>query len=263
MKKVIGLILCLTFFQKTYTKNITQISIPKSGTHMLMKAIISITRRENAKGTGHGPWRIVKPSFFAKKTQHAKHWITHAIYNKEFEPFLNNKESAIFFIYRDPRDQIISSAHFILSYPHHPYRAEGKLFSFDDLISALIQTSNFYKYHGFPCDNISDLYQHYMPWLSAPHICVIQFEDLIGPRGGGNSEKQFETIKKMASHMGIAISDKRIKNVAHNLFGGTDTFRKGQIGAWKLHFKEHHKEAFKEIAGQLLIDLGYEKNFNW
>ena len=46
-------------------------------------------------------------------------------------------------------------------------------------------------------------------------------------------------------------------------FGDSVTFHKGQIGAWKTEFTENHKKLFKEIAGQLLIDLGYEKDYNW
>jgi len=28
-------------------------------------------------------------------------------------------------------------------------------------------------------------------------------------------------------------------------------------------FCEYHKEKFKRVAGQLLIDLGYEKDYDW
>ena len=91
----------------------------------------------------------------------------------------------------------------------------------------------------------------------------IRFEDLIGPNGGGDWETQLETIQKIADHLGITVTEEKIERVARNLFGGTGTFRKGQIGAWKKHFKEHHKQAFKAIAGQLLVDLGYETDFDW
>jgi hypothetical protein len=39
--------------------------------------------------------------------------------------------------------------------------------------------------------------------------------------------------------------------------------RKGKVGDWKNFFTEKHKEIFKEIAGETLIELGYEKDFNW
>ncbi|MCX5884693.1 MAG: sulfotransferase domain-containing protein [Proteobacteria bacterium] len=41
------------------------------------------------------------------------------------------------------------------------------------------------------------------------------------------------------------------------------TKRKGTIGDWKNYFSESHKKKFKEIAGNLMIELGYEKDMNW
>lgn len=29
------------------------------------------------------------------------------------------------------------------------------------------------------------------------------------------------------------------------------------------YFSAEHKDTFKEVAGQLLIDLGYEQDFDW
>jgi hypothetical protein len=43
----------------------------------------------------------------------------------------------------------------------------------------------------------------------------------------------------------------------------TSFYRKGVAGDWKHHFTEDDKKLFKEIAGDVLIKLGYEKDFNW
>ena len=63
--------------------------------------------------------------------------------------------------------------------------------------------------------------------------------------------------------MNLQISDRNLIKIANDLFGGTWSFRKGSIGSWKQYFTQEHKQAFKEVAGQLLIDLGYEKDLNW
>jgi hypothetical protein len=39
--------------------------------------------------------------------------------------------------------------------------------------------------------------------------------------------------------------------------------RKGIVGDWKNVFTEEDKSGFKEIAGDLLIKLGYEKTNDW
>ena len=41
------------------------------------------------------------------------------------------------------------------------------------------------------------------------------------------------------------------------------TERKGEIGGWKEVFTPAHKAQFKQVAGQLLVDLGYEKDLDW
>ncbi|MDL1944847.1 sulfotransferase domain-containing protein, partial [Chloroflexi bacterium CFX2] len=41
------------------------------------------------------------------------------------------------------------------------------------------------------------------------------------------------------------------------------TFRSGKAGGWKEHFTEEHKKLFKNVAGDLLARLGYEKDDDW
>ena len=39
--------------------------------------------------------------------------------------------------------------------------------------------------------------------------------------------------------------------------------RKGVSGDWKNHFSDEDKAVFKEVAGDLLIELGYEQDMDW
>ena len=41
------------------------------------------------------------------------------------------------------------------------------------------------------------------------------------------------------------------------------TFRTGKTGEWKKYYKDQHKTLFKEVAGDVLVRLGYEKNNDW
>jgi hypothetical protein len=41
------------------------------------------------------------------------------------------------------------------------------------------------------------------------------------------------------------------------------TFRSGKAGGWRSQFNPQHKMIFKEISGDLLIRLGYEKDNDW
>ena len=40
-------------------------------------------------------------------------------------------------------------------------------------------------------------------------------------------------------------------------------YRKGKQGDWKNHFNAEHTAFFKDKYGDLLIKLGYEKDYNW
>jgi len=41
------------------------------------------------------------------------------------------------------------------------------------------------------------------------------------------------------------------------------TFRSGKTGGWTQHFTDEHKELFKDVAGDLLVRLGYEPGNEW
>jgi len=39
--------------------------------------------------------------------------------------------------------------------------------------------------------------------------------------------------------------------------------RAGKTGDWERYFEEPHKDLIKRVAGQALIDLGYENDLDW
>jgi hypothetical protein len=86
---------------------------------------------------------------------------------------------------------------------------------------------------------------------------------LVGPRGGGTRDAQIEELENIARHVGIWHGPHEIEQLSERAFGGTRTFRKGTIGSWQNHFSAEHKRVFKELAGNLLIDLGYEQDHDW
>ena len=203
--------------------------------------------------------------------------IAHLVYKKEYEEILSTKSFKVVFIIRDPRDQLISRIEYIYKYPL-AYPGLQSL-SFDDLLLGLIganalpeQTFNdlFTSHISYPhkpehkaISNIFYFYSAFLPWSKSPICYTTSFEKLVGVHGGGDKAIQINELKRIAQHLGENVSQEHIEFVANNLFGGSSTFREGKIGAWKSRFTDEHKKAFKEIAGQLLIDLGYEKDFNW
>ena len=71
-------------------------------------------------------------------------------------------------------------------------------------------------------------------------------------------------IRRVADHLGVSLDDARIAEIAEHLYHRRSrTFRRGLIGDWQRYFTPEHREAFKAVAGQLLIDLGYETDLEW
>lgn len=95
------------------------------------------------------------------------------------------------------------------------------------------------------------------------HLMVLKFEDL--------KSAPEETIKRIFEFLGVKDTPEVVAMVAENtniskLKKDKDEsgfFRKGAIGDWQNHFSEEHKQLFKSIAGEQLINLGYEKDKNW
>jgi hypothetical protein len=90
----------------------------------------------------------------------------------------------------------------------------------------------------------------------------IRFEDLVDERES--------TLGLMLDHIqktGYKIPTPR--NRAINILvdaiqpSKSHTFRSGKSGGWKEHFSGENKLLFKEVAGDLLIRLGYEKDNDW
>ncbi len=115
-----------------------------------------------------------------------------------------------------------------------------------------------------PLWDINTRYSSFMPWLNQEINFTVRFEDLIGPKGGGDSHTQISTLTGVADHLGLKLSSKKILQVADRLYNPKSlTFRKGRIGGWKAMFNDEHKKVFKKLAGELLIELGYEKDMDW
>ncbi len=270
------------------------ITIPKSGTHLLSKCLRAILLNYAVPGHTPNPKEeerakkckpISKRYFVAlqenlfrdhlvrkckqRKILHHKDRLQvsfHLVHTPEHEQFVKQCVRKTLFLIRDPRDQLVSFVFWACK------NAKLDNVAFNNMLLDFIdgkQRNNVYSVRMHPfCDalwtfGIAEYYAWYLPWMNVSNVYTIHFENLVGENGGGSQEAQIQEIHNIARHVGVDLSPDTIKEIADNLFGGTNTFNKGQIGSWKRHFTEEHKRAFKASAGQLLIDLGYEKDMNW
>jgi hypothetical protein len=72
-----------------------------------------------------------------------------------------------------------------------------------------------------------------------------------------------EEMRKIATTLKMDLSDAYLERLYKKHLGKGWSFFKGKVGSWRDYFKEEHKAAVKEEVGDLLIELGYEKDYNW
>lgn len=130
--------------------------------------------------------------------------------------------------------------------------------TFDERLLFVIQNSHVLGSHDCKRNG-----EYAADWLDLPGVVVTRFEELVGDQGGGSDVVQRQVIEELATILNITLTKPIWDRIHSELFGGNQTFRKGQINEWKERFKEEHKEAFKAVMGDTLIRLGYEQDNNW
>jgi sulfotransferase 6B1 len=259
MKLYIRILVALTFIlsntiQSQIAERVITSSIPKSGTYLLANCIEELTKKTS--------YNCVK-TFYTVPNQELvsltkKHFlITHLKHSPGHQKRLRNHKFKGIFIYRDPRDQLISLTFYTKSKPHK--WLEVQHLDFNGLLMEFIRDG----FSALGSHGINQFYRAFLPWKKVKDFYTVKFEDLIGPQGGGSQEAQLYAIQGIANHIGIKPSYNELERIAKKIFGNSPTFRKGEVGSWRKYFTQEHIQAFKETAGQLLIDLGYEKDLNW
>jgi sulfotransferase 6B1 len=166
-----------------------------------------------------------------------------------------------YFIYRDPRDMLVSQVFFATDM-HEEHGMHAFYKSLPDFGERLKVAITGIDRDGLKMVSVRQRYVEVFQWLEQPNVMCIRFEDLINQRDDtlnamlDEVEKtgyQIQTPREKALEILVeAIQPKK-----------SHTFRSGKTGGWKKHFTEEHKALFKDVAGDLLVKLGYEENNNW
>ncbi|MCA1900073.1 MAG: sulfotransferase domain-containing protein, partial [Chloroflexi bacterium] len=110
--------------------------------------------------------------------------------------------------------------------------------------------------------SVKQRYEGVFRWLEQKHVMCLRFEDLIN-----NRDATLAAMLDAVEKTGYAIPTPREKALSILVESiqpkKSHTFRSGKTGGWRERFTEEHKKLFKEVAGDLLVRLGYEKNNDW
>ncbi len=183
----------------------------------------------------------------------------------DFETLKKPRNHKTFFVARDPRDVIVSS-YYSIRFSHPPneqinkMREELKPLSNEDYMTYFIKISE------------SGYFLILKEWIQAYEESGgfewFKYEDLFGPDQLKHFKHlmeylEFEISKDELQHV---LSENTFENVSGHAQGQENIYhhyRKGCPKDWVNHFTEEHKQLIKELTGDLLIRLGYEKDHNW
>jgi len=247
------------------------ISFPKSGTHLLDQILLGFSRV--------APFSRRLHSFYAEYEGESGHkrmleqavaWLdslrpgditsAHLFAREEVVKRVCSSAFVPYFIFRDPRDVVVSHVFYLTDmearHVHHDYFASLPDFDSRLKVSILGRPDTNIE---FP--NIADRFAPYLGWLDQSAVMKIHFEDLINDR--------VATLNRIIDHFLVRVPLQTPRGfILESLESSINpsrspTFRSGKTGEWKKHFTQEHKKIFKDVAGDLLVKLGYEKDHDW
>ncbi len=246
-------------------------AMPKSGSHLIIQVLQGLTHLGPFINPGFPPVNRSEDNSklpdvsILGNIRHMRAGDIAYGYIQAKEPFisaLTGQGRATIFVYRDPRDMIISHVFYATQMHtghgmHQYYNQE--LHTMEERVNAAIQGV---EIPDAPLTPVKEKYEAYLGWLDEPNVLCLRFEDLILDRQSalGNILDYLERrgfAPKAPRSTAISVLEQAI------IPKKSGTFRKGKPGNWQEHFTEQNKNLFKEKTGDLLIRLGYETGQNW
>lgn len=243
---------------------ILEISYPKSGTHALLQILQALVPPD---------LEPVPPPFFAvfesdgtKRTpQDAVDWLnslrpndvaaSHLYAWDRVREIASKYPFVTYFIHRDLRDVCVSYVTHVtkIDTSHYHHDAYVSLPNFDARLTASIL-----DVMGSD-SNIGLRFKPYLKWLDCPNVLSLRFRDLINDRLV-TLERIIRHFEKQAGYLPFIDTPEALATYMRPELSGTFV---GLKSKWRKCFKASHKALFKEVTGDLLVRLGYEKSNDW
>jgi sulfotransferase 6B1 len=246
-------------------------SKPKSGSHLLQQILRGFTQILPYKYVATDPVRTIEKDGKRKTNEEVLKELKriprgvigwgYVEATPENVAFLCRPDRINYFVYRDPRDMLVSQVFFATDM-HEQHGMHEFYKSLPDFGERLKIAITGIDQDGLYMVNVKQRYASVFEWLEQSHVMCIRFEDLVNHR-----DATLSAMLDEVESIGYRIPTPR-KEALSILAGAVQprkshTFRSGKTGGWRVHFTEEHKNLFKDIAGDLLVKLGYEKDNNW
>jgi sulfotransferase 6B1 len=247
------------------------ISFPKSGTHLLDQILLGFSKVAPFSKRLHSFYAEYEGESGRKRPPElAFAWLgslkagdiasAHLFARPEAVQKVCSPDFVSYFIFRDPRDVVVSHVFYVtdmeVHHVHHDYYASLPDFNTRLNVSILGRPDA-----GVEFPDIAARFAPYLGWLDRSEVLSIHFEDLINDR----SVALARIMDRLLARAPLPAPRQEILDALEGSInpGRSPTFRSGKTGEWKKHFTPEHKRIFKDVAGELLIRLGYENDNDW
>jgi hypothetical protein len=246
-------------------------SFPKAGTHLLVQLVEGLPGRVNY-GAFLGSM-LSSFQFRERTSENVSRFIRsivpgeivrgHLFFDAKHADELAQVPVVHFFIYRDPRDIVVSEAHYLreMTRWHKLTPYFRRVDSIEEAISLSID-GLVPPVAGIDYPDVAARFARYEGWMTREDCFAIRFEDL-------RSERQAEIFPQMAEFYArraggaLDVAACAQSMAAHVAPHKSHTFRSGKKAGWQREFTAEHRRRFDEVAGDLLIQLGYEPDHQW
>jgi hypothetical protein len=211
-------------------------SIPKAGTNLLLEFFNNIEGLKNVNRGVDFLMSLEEVYDTLGGLRRGEYLYGHLFYDQAISVFLEQCSISHVFIVRDPRSVAVSLALYVPGQPSNRfYKFFKNLNSDRERIIYAIQGVPENLMEGQPgLGSMAERYCRCAPWLQDERCQVVRFEDLVGTRGGGDDKRQLMTIRRIAKHVGIKLTENQLHRIANSMFNEiSPTFRKGKIGSWR------------------------------
>jgi hypothetical protein len=246
-------------------------SKPKSGSHLLLQILNGFTQIMPYKYVEADPIRTIEKKGRRRTEEEILNDLKeiprgvigwgYVEPSPENAAFLCQPHRVNYFIYRDPRDMLVSQVFFAtdMNEEHGMHKYYKSLPNFSERLKIAITGID---QDGLYMVGVKQRYASVFEWREQSNVMCIRFEDLIN-----NRVATLDAMLDEVESIGYKIPTPREKALSILVKAirpkKSHTFRSGKTGGWREHFTEEHKSLFKDLTGDLLLKLEYEKDNDW
>lgn len=234
-------------------------SLPKSGTHLLLQISRALPGVRY-----YGGFIATTPSLTLKErppvemAQRIKSLLpgetvgAHIYHSPEATAALRSINAVHLFIYRDPRDVLLSGSYYLakMNRWHRMHKVFSRL---DDPYERLKLAIEGYDALYPSCEQ---RIAPYTAWLDDPNTLALKYEDLVGP----NQTEQLNRIANALQKSGMVTANRdEVVNLMKTAInpGKSHTFREGGIEKWRQQFDPKLLKVANQRLASTLEKLGY------